>query len=73
MYIFVENVYCVKKEIEWVNRTWKERLFSTPWKPWRSRKLVTISFPDPDVYVMGNRIIGHPVTLAKLRSELNFF
>lgn len=68
---------------ETVVRTWSERLFSWPWRPFkRTRQL---SRPDPDFYLMeipplgfgdcewrSNRstLVAHPVTAARLRDSL---
>lgn len=49
-----------------VTRTWRERLFSWPWRPWRATRVVQA--PDPSMYQMaGGLLVGHPVTINRLR------
>lgn len=54
-----------------VDRTWKERLLTTPWRPWKSKKEVTNYLPDPNAYFINSRIVAiHPTTLNVLKNEL---
>jgi len=51
-----------------VRRTWKERLFSLPWKPWKSIKVIRkegmiISLP-------GGSLLMHPRTLEDLKRAI---
>jgi hypothetical protein len=50
-----------------VKRTWKERLFSLPWRPWVKMK----SVHAPKVYKTGDTIICSPKTEANIRASLN--
>jgi hypothetical protein len=44
-----------------VDRTWKERLFSLPWKPWKSTKVIIPTVPSTKVYALSDNIlIMHP-------------
>lgn len=36
------------------------------WKPKRIKRITEI-IPNPELMMMGNTIVGHPVTIAKLR------
>lgn len=45
-------------EYETVSRTWKERLFTLPWRPFL--KVKTISKPSKDIYQVGNTFVCHP-------------
>jgi DNA-directed RNA polymerase subunit RPC12/RpoP len=38
-----------------VNRSWKERLLTWPWRPWIKTKTIK----EPGIYQMGNTIIAH--------------
>lgn len=64
-------------------RSWRERLFSRPWRPWR--KFETVYVPDPNIYKMqlpsavpgsfgANSMktifICHPQTAGALREAL---
>jgi hypothetical protein len=49
-----------------VNRTWRERLFSWPWRPWLATRIERI--PDPSLYQLGgDTLVGHPATIERLR------
>lgn len=39
-------------------------------RKWKSKRIkrVTEILPNPDVMMMGNTIVGHPATIAKLRN-----
>ncbi len=56
-------------------RSWRERLFTRPWRPWRATKWVVPKIPDPNIYVSniepwGKRIYAHPVTAQRIREHL---
>jgi len=65
---FVENPNLVEDgdPIE-VPRTWMERLFSYPWKPWKKVKTVIPKVPSSRVLVMGNVAVAHPEVIKQLR------
>lgn len=70
---FSESVtLTVPGPIEIVARTWRERLFSLPWRPLQATRQVQTYVPDPNVYQLGNGlVVGHPVTIARLRAKLS--
>lgn len=50
-----------------VRRTWKERLFSRPWRPWVRTRTVTPMKPDPRIYQSPDGyLVGHPVTVDRM-------
>ena len=53
-----------------VVRTWKERLLTLPWRPLRRTKTVMVTAPNPELYLAGYNIYGHPETIAQLREAL---
>jgi hypothetical protein len=53
-----------------VPRSWRERLLSRPWRPWRRTKPVTIWEPKGTVFQLGNKLIMHPADAHKLRTEI---
>lgn len=53
-----------------VERTWRERLFSWPWRPWRSTRTVTIYKPDPLIYETERGLVMHPAILEELRKRV---
>jgi hypothetical protein len=61
-----ENIYLTVPET--VKRTWKERLFTRPWRPFRKTKVIQV--PNPDLIKTSVGLIGHPDTVAKLRKML---
>ena len=65
----IESKYCADYVPERVRRTWGERLFSIPWKPWRTHKVITKEIPWNSCYVLeGKTVVAHPVTAAKIRT-----
>jgi len=77
----IENIYLtipgpVQMVHREINRTWKERLFSWPWKPLTKKKWITEKFhpqyPDPNVYYLddGKTIMAHPLVIQQLKELL---
>lgn len=50
-------------------RTWRQRLFTKPWQPWRKNDILTA--PDLNVYVTDSAIVCHPVVAAELKPNYN--
>jgi hypothetical protein len=56
-------------------RTWKERLFTWPWKPWKATLSETLYKPDENVYIVpdssGHKsIMCHPSVAAQVRASM---
>ena len=51
-----------------VRRSWRERLFSRPWRPLRRTRTFVPQVPSKHAYRMGDRIVMHPAMLAQLKS-----
>jgi hypothetical protein len=70
----IESVHLTVTVEKTVKRTWRERMFTWPWKPWEDTKTIQVQEPDPKFYVMtqhGSRtIVCHPARAAQLRDEL---
>ena len=52
-----------------IPRTWKERLFSWPWRPWQATRIVTTY--EPTMYRIGwpsPHILAHPAFKTELES-----
>lgn len=63
----IKNVLLTKAgEPYEVNRTWKERIFTLPWRPLQAKKLVTPQVPSDDILRHGNKLYMHPETADKL-------
>ena len=55
-----------------VRRTWRDRLFTRPWRPWQADRVEPVYEPDPNIYEIGHGLFtGHPVTIAKVRKLLS--
>jgi hypothetical protein len=52
-----------------VNRTWKERLFTFPWRPLQTTK--TVYTQKPAAYSYGGVIYAHPSLAAQVNSMLS--
>jgi hypothetical protein len=60
------NLMTVAKTEE-VKRTWKERLFSWPWRPLRKTKYVTTHVPSEQVIFAHGTYFAHPELIEKIR------
>lgn len=54
-----------------VRRTWRERLFSIPWRPLEATKPVQTFRPSREVIQVNGRLLMHPVTWKKMVEELD--
>lgn len=55
-----------------VPRTWKERLFTLPWHPFKRTKTIIPKVPNKNVYFANNGTvcIAHPETARIIREKL---
>jgi len=54
-----------------VYRTWVERLFTRPWRPWVASRIVIPTVPRKDVLKIGDDILMmHPDTFRALKAQL---
>ena len=69
----IENPYLFKDGKPYtVKRTWKERLFSKPWKPLQKFKIIIPKIPDDNIFVLnGATLVGHPETIRALKEKLS--
>ena len=67
-YTIIEVSGMVDHEI--VERTWKERLFTLPWRPLLKYKVVTTPSPEIIYDHVNKRIYCHPHTAHQLREYL---
>lgn len=54
-----------------VNRSWMERLFSTPWRPLESKRTVVDKIPSDQILFIDGVYYAHPNVVAKLREVTN--
>ena len=70
----IESLNCVeftgKTLTREEKRTWKERLFTSPWQPWKTTKLIAYPESKPVMYRIGNQIVGHPLAIAELKEAI---
>lgn len=67
----IEDVNLVTAQPLVVNLTWRQRLFSWPWRPWESTKVVVQYVPDQRVYAKDDStIVCHPVIAQKIKEVL---
>ena len=64
--IFLSSSLFLDTKEEVVTRTWRERLFSKPWRPLVKEKTLRYQVPMETVTVLGNKAIGHPATIAQM-------
>ena len=50
-----------------VRRTWRERLLSRPWQPFRATRTVVPKVPSRQILHFGNRLVMHPAMLEEVR------
>ena len=60
---------------EFIDRTWKERIFSlpwTPWTPWKKQKSFIPKVPSQEVVIdnIGRRMIMHPAIAHKIKEHV---
>lgn len=67
----IESPFLTTPVEETVNRSWKERLFSWPWKPWEATKVIHYEIPSTEVLRLPNGIwVCHPAIAQQLRERL---
>ena len=49
-----------------VKRTWRERLFSWPWRPGQKTKVVR----EPGIFRVGNMIVVHPALKESIEAAI---
>lgn len=77
-YKIIENINLVDVKINVVNRTWKERLFTLPWKPWIKIRVIKKVIPKDAVYIINNCgdyglekvLVCHPAMTERLKKSL---
>ncbi len=72
-YKVIANPIITESKEREVRRTWKERLFTLPWRPFKALRTETYQVPSRDVMVDKiNRIIyAHPVVVKEMNDALN--
>lgn len=65
----IENpMLTVPGEPQEVRRTWRERLFTKPWRPRQATKTIVPQVPDQKIYYISkDRAIMHPEVAKRVR------
>lgn len=50
-----------------IRRSWRERLFSRPWRPWAAVRTFIPKIPSPQIFEWGDTLIMHSETMRKFR------
>ncbi len=53
-----------------VRHTWHERLFTRPWKPFKTMRTVIPKIPSSEVLQFEDKWIMHPEIATKLKKEI---
>jgi hypothetical protein len=53
-----------------VNRSFRERFLTLPWKPWVINKEIEVPNYVPAMYKIGNTLVCHPSLEQELRNSL---
>lgn len=69
-YNIIESIHCTVPEEQVTRRSWRERLLSWPWRPWITERRVVVQVPSPNVYLIDQIIVCHPVMAMLLRERL---
>ena len=55
-----------------VRRTWRERLFSLPWRPSKATRAVTPWIPSPHAYALPDgSLVMHPTRAREVRDAIH--
>ena len=67
----IESVYLTEMgEPVIVRRSWRERLFSRPWRPWKATKTITPQVPMKGGYCLADgTLVMHPETLRRVKEH----
>ncbi len=71
-YKIIEDINMVDIKTDLIHRTWKERLFNIPWKPWIKIKVIKRKLPKQEFHIIKNFtgekiIVCHPFLVERLK------
>lgn len=67
----IVNNWLEEDELYEAPRTWKERLLSRPWQPFKLTKTLIRKVPSKSIYKLDDHTLAmHPVMAARLEKEL---
>jgi len=53
-----------------IQRTWAQRLFTRPWKPFQKYRYETYWKDNGNIFSISGKLIMHPDTAAKMREAI---
>lgn len=65
-----ENPLLTEQEEYTIRRTWKQRLLTRPWRPWRATIVRTRRVPSKQIYALNGAFFAHPETATRIRAML---
>ena len=67
----IENKHCGEQKLRFRFRSWKERLFTLPWRPLKKMAFDNVWVANGVFYYLEkqNVVIGHPDDIYQLRKE----
>jgi hypothetical protein len=71
-YKLIESRFIGEQKLQTSERTWKERLFSWPWRPWKKLKHFMVVIPSGDFIIdhQNGVVYAHPVDLLNLKRAI---
>lgn len=68
---FIESTYLTEPREQVVQRTWRERLFSRPWRPLIAEKTIFVEVPLRQAFqISNNTVVVHPEFLREIKIAL---
>jgi hypothetical protein len=67
-YPVILNPFMTMVRVTMRDRTWRERLFTRPWRPWLKVTHTEVIMPSDECYVVNGHLVMHPEMLRTLRN-----
>ena len=74
-YHLIEDEKVGKPMPQYVDRSWKERLFTLPWRPFRKQKIITVFVPKGEYFLLKGQgcLVAHPQDIEKLKIAIQSY
>lgn len=66
---FIADKYMTETKTEEVKRTWKERLFTLPWRPRKTHKFVSTVVPSRQLIWSNGSYFAHPALIQEIKAQ----
>lgn len=67
---FIASPLMTEAKTEEVPRTWKERLFSWPWRPLKKVRYVTTQVPSRQIVRFEDTFFAHPALIKEIEAQI---